>query len=56
MESFLFQINWDAYFEEVFRDTDVIINSEEKIIVREPEFFDALLPVLIATPENVQGE
>ena len=40
---------------EVLAETSVYINEDEKIIVREPEFLDGLLPILIATPKNVVG-
>ena len=49
------QVEWRGYFDEVFADTSVFINDEETIIVREPEYLDGLLPILIATPENVVG-
>ena len=33
--------------DEVFAETSVFINEDEKIIVREPEFLDGLLPILL---------
>jgi len=45
-------IDWDLYFSEVFQNTNVFVNDDEKIIVREPEYFDALLPILAATPKR----
>ena len=51
----LFQIEWDDYFEQVFADTEVFLSEEEKIIVKEPEFLDGFLPILIATPADVVG-
>ena len=39
----------------MFAETTVFINDEEKIIVREPEYLDGLLPILIATPVNTVG-
>ena len=50
------QIDWDLYFSEVFQNTNVFVNDDEKIIVREPEYFDALLPILAATPKRTIGE
>ena len=44
------------YFSEVFQNTNVVVNEEEKIIVREPEYFDALLPLLAATPKRTVCE
>ena len=49
------KVDWKAYMDEVFAETSVFINEDEKIIVREPEFLDGLLPILIATPKNVVG-
>ena len=42
--------------DEVFAETSVFINEDEKIIVREPEFLDGLLPILIAILKNVVGK
>jgi len=49
-------VEWKAYMDEVFAETSVFINEDEKIIVREPEFLDGLLPILIATPKNVVAD
>ena len=50
-----YQVEWRGYFDEVFDKTSVFINDDEKIVVREPEYLDGLLPILIATPVNVVG-
>jgi hypothetical protein len=44
-----------AYLTHVFGNTDVEITEDERIILIEPEFLHGLLPLLIATPERVQG-
>ena len=49
------QEEWKAYFDEVFAETSVFINDEERIIVREPEYLDGLLSLLSDTPKNVVG-
>ena len=51
-----FQIDWEGYFNAVFRGAEVFLNDDEKIIVREPEYFEALLPILADTPKAVLGE
>ena len=53
---YFMQIEWAAYFDEVFAETSVFINNDEKIIVKEPEFLDGLLPILIATPKDIVGK
>ena len=53
---FLFQIDWEGYFNAVFRGAEVFLNDDEKIIVREPEYFEALLPILADTPKAVLGK
>ena len=45
-----------AYLTHVFGNTDVEITEDERIILVEPEFLHGLLPLLIATPERVQGK
>merc|ERR1712241_1508847 len=47
---------WKAYFDEVFAETSVFINDEERIIVREPEYLDGLLSLLSDTPKNVVAD
>ena len=47
--------NWDTYFEGVFADTDVFINGDEKIIVREPGYLDGLGQVLSTLTPQAQG-
>ena len=50
-----FQIYWDLYFSEFLADTSVVIDDSEEIILVEPEYMDWLLPMLIATPDDVIG-
>ena len=47
---------WDQYFSELFEDTDIVIDEDETVILVEPEFFDWLLPLMIATPDNIMGK
>lgn len=49
-------LNWQDYFDEIFANTGVVLSEEEKIIVREPEFFDGLLPILIAAPADTVAD
>ena len=41
--------------DEVFAETSVFINDDERIIVREPEYLDGLMSVLKDTPQKVVG-
>ena len=43
------------YFENVFTHTEVFVNPDEKIIVREPEYFDGLQQVLQTLTPQAQG-
>ena len=56
-QSLTFQFfNWDVYFENVFTHTEVFVNPDEKIIVREPEYFDGLQQVLQTLTPQAQGK
>ena len=44
------------YFENAFTHTEVFINPDEKIIVREPEYFDGLQQVLQTLTPQAQGK
>ena len=44
------------YFEAAFTHTGVFVNPDEKIIVREPEYFDGLQQVLQTLPVQAQGK
>ena len=44
------------YFEAAFTHTGVFVNPAEKIIVREPEYFDGLQQVLQTLPVQAQGK
>ena len=44
------------YFENVFTHTEVFVNPDEKIIVREPEYFDGLQQVLQTLTPQAQGK
>jgi len=48
-----YPIYWDLYFSEFLADTSVVIDDSEEIILVEPEYMDWLLPMLIATPDDV---
>ena len=48
-------MDWNAYFDEMFDQTNVFVNEDEKIIVREPDYFDGLLALLNNTSQNVIG-
>ena len=42
---------------EVFGTTDVgTLTDDEEVILVEPEYFDWLLPLIIASPDNIVGE
>lgn len=49
-------ISWQDYFTEIFDGTGVVVSDDEKIIVREPEFLDGLLPILIAAPADTVAD
>lgn len=49
------QLLWDEYFSELFADTEIAIGEDETVIMVEPEFFDWLLPLMIATPKEIMG-
>eukprot|EP00092_Neocalanus_flemingeri_P034170 GFUD01037162.1.p1 GENE.GFUD01037162.1~~GFUD01037162.1.p1 ORF type:complete len:770 (-),score=219.06 GFUD01037162.1:48-2252(-) len=35
------RFNWDAYFEAVFADTEVTVGDDERVIVVQPDYFEA---------------
>ena len=47
--------NWDTYFDSVFAETDVFVNGDEKIIVREPGYLDGLQQVMTTLTPQAQG-
>ena len=51
-----FQIDWAAYFNAVFNDTDVEIDETEQIIVAEPIFFQKLTQLLNVTSDRVKAD
>lgn len=50
------QIDWDSYFGKVFEETEIGIDDTERIILVEPEFFDAFVPLLASTDSTVIGK
>lgn len=40
----------------MFENTDVTIDDTERIILVEPEYYSAILPILVAAPDKVIGK
>jgi hypothetical protein len=50
-----FQINWQQYFEAVFADVNVMLSSQESVVVKEVQYLSDLVVLLDATPLRVVG-
>lgn len=51
-----YPLDWNTYFSAVFVDTGVFIDNKERLIIKEPEYFQNLLAVLNATPDSVKAD
>ena len=50
-----FQIHWQQYFEAVFANVDVMLSSQERVVVKEVQYLSDLVMLLDTTPLRIIG-